>query len=97
LDFHDVAVWAVSDALAAAYDAGHARASRELVQTANNQAALASPVALAPLTPARLAIELARNWLLPLHLPVAKECAHLLSALDGLRALERDLRAAHDR
>lgn len=32
LDFHNVAVWAVRDALAAAYQAGHEQASRDLAR-----------------------------------------------------------------
>ena len=75
LDFHDVAVWAVRNALAAAYDAGHARAAHDLVKSADNQRSLAAPEALTPLDPAILSIKMARNWLLPLRLPVAKECA----------------------
>lgn len=97
LDFHNVAVWAVRDALAAAYEAGHEKATRDLVQSANTKASLATPEILAPLDLAVLYIDMARNWLLPLRLPVAKECAHLTSALDGLRALQRGCHKAHDR
>jgi hypothetical protein len=97
LDFHNVAVWAVRDALAAAYEGGHEKSTRDLVQSANTKASMATPEVLAPLDLAVLYIDMARNWLLPLRLPVAKECACLTSALDGLRALQRDVHKAHDR
>jgi hypothetical protein len=97
LDFHNVAVWAVRHALAAAYEAGHENAAHDLVQSANTKASLATPEILAPLDLAVLYIDMARNWLLPLRLPVAKECARLTSALDGLRVLQREMHEAHDR
>jgi hypothetical protein len=96
LDFHTVAVWALREALAAAYDAGHAKAARELLGPINDRASLAAPEVLATLDMPILSIEMARNWLLPLRLPVALECDHLVRALDGLRALQRDLRETHD-
>lgn len=96
LDFHNVAVWAVRGALAAAYEAGHEKAARDLVQSANTRASLVTLEILAPLDLAVLYIDVARNWLLPLRLPVARECACLTSALGGLRALQRDFHKAHD-
>lgn len=97
LDFHNVPVWAVRNALSAAYEAGHENAARDLVRSANNKASLDTPEVVAPLDLAVLHIDMARNWLLPLCLPVARECACLTSALDGLRTLQRDFHKAHDR
>jgi hypothetical protein len=51
LDFHDVSVWAVRNALAAAYEAGRENAARDLVQSASNKVSMATREVLAPLDP----------------------------------------------
>lgn len=86
MDFHDVAAWVLRDALAEAYVAGHAKAAGDLAG-ATRSASAATPELLAKLDLALLHIQQARDWLLPLRLPVATECALLLSALDGLRQI----------
>jgi hypothetical protein len=90
LDFHDVSVWGVHRALAAAFDAGHAVGAREQASIANCKP-VHSPEVLAVLDLALLAAESARNYLLPLRVPSATACCHLASACDGIKSLRAEL------
>jgi hypothetical protein len=49
---------------------------------------------LAGLDIAILSVETARSLVLPMRLPVAEECAHLQSALDGMRRYRAGVLAA---
>ncbi len=95
-DFHDVSVWTLRDALAAAFEAGHAQAAGDLLQLVNSEPVTAVGP-LTRLTRSLLLIETAHNWLVPLHQPAAKACEHLATALDSVRSLERGFPASLER